>query len=83
MKIKVGSLKRLNPTKTMDSKEIELRIKIEFFEGGVLIEKAETYSFEMAGAHLGSIARRYKELLSQRELDKVMAEEKKAEEFEG
>jgi len=60
-------------------REPELQIKIRVEEDGVLIVKADTYSFEMAEMHLGSLERFYKNY-KEKEAEQRLAEEIEAEE---
>jgi hypothetical protein len=58
-----------------EEKQPKLEIKIEFYEDDILLERAETYSFEMAETHLGCMERHYQNTLRQRELSKILKDE--------
>lgn len=58
-----------------EKKEPELRIEIKFYEDDILLESADTYSFEMAETHLGCMERHYEKKLHDRELSDILNDE--------
>jgi len=64
---------------TEEKKEPELRFEIRFYEDDILMESADTYSFEMAEMHLGCMERHYDKIIRQRELAEILKDDEESE----
>lgn len=65
-------------TEEKEKKEPVLRFEINFYEDDILIESADTYSFEMAETHLGCMERHYQTLIRQRELAEILKDDEES-----